>query len=60
MFFSNELGTDAEIYQILKELGKVFLGTEISETLKAHVLLQRIRHCLQFLNIDEGLGIYSK
>ena len=54
IFFSTKkLGTDAEIDQILKELGKAFLGTEISETLKAHVLVEHIKHCLQFVNDDE-------
>ena len=60
MFFNNKFGIDVEIYQILKQLGKVFFGTEIFETSKAHVLLQRMKHCLQFLKIDEGLRIYSE
>lgn len=44
----------------LNELAKTFQGTELSETLKIHILLDHTEQSLHFLRYECGLGLYSE
>ena len=55
-FSAREIGPDLD--KLFEELHKAFRGTEVSETLKIHVALKDIKHCLHFLG-KQGLGIWS-
>ena len=44
----------------MSKLRKAFISTEVSETLKIHVITRHIDHCLHFLCDDEGLGLWSE
>lgn len=48
-----------EIDKHVNDLRKSFQATEVSESLKIHVVLQHLSDCLQFLNGD-GLGKWSE
>lgn len=45
--------------KLLKELSLAVKATQVSETLKIHVLLEHIKDCLQFLP-GTGLGAWSE
>ena len=51
---------DAEFEKSVNELKKVFLGTDVSETLKIHVILNHIKQCLILLGEKHGLGLWSE
>lgn len=42
------------------ELNKCFKATGVSETLKIHIILHHLSHCLYFLKNDDGLGLWSE
>lgn len=58
-FSTRELGPDLD--KNLRELQKVIEGLdiEISKTLKIHVLVEHLKHCLHFLG-KNGLGLWSE
>ena len=57
-FFSTRK-IDADLNKYVEELRRTYVALDISETLKAHVVLQHLPHCLQFLN-GNGLGVCSE
>lgn len=57
--FSNTR-TDSDLSSCIKELKRALLATEVSETLKIHVVLEHVEECLGFLEYDTGLGVWSE
>lgn len=57
--FSNE-NFDNDLDQNLLELSEAFKSTGVSKTLKIHVLLDHLKQCLEFLDNDDGLGLWSE
>lgn len=56
-FSTNEVGSELDKH--INELNKNFKSTGVSETLKMHVLLKHLKHCLHFLD-KRGLGLWSE
>lgn len=50
----------ADLDPILKEVRRAFLATEVSHTLKTHVLLQHVIPNLSILGNKTGLGLWSE
>ena len=44
----------------IKELNRLFEGTELNETLKIHVVLHHLEHCLDHVDGNRGLGMVSE
>ena len=44
----------------IKKFKKAFLSTDISVTLKVHLLIQHTKQCLELLGNNVGLGIWSE
>ena len=44
----------------IKDLNRLFEGTEINETLKIHVILHHLEHCLSNISNGRGLGLVSE
>lgn len=44
----------------ISNVKKAYEATEMTETLKIHVLLDHLAQCLQFLGRSDGLGIWSE
>lgn len=51
---------DKNLDSYISQFQKAFLATEISETLKVHVLTAHLKKCLEFLENRSGLGIWSE
>lgn len=50
---------DSDCEKLTKELEKSFKSTELSETLKVHVILKHLPQCLTYLD-KNGLGLWSE
>ncbi len=48
------------VADIIKDLKRLYEGTELNETLKIHVVLHHIEHCLANLDDNRGLGMVSE
>ena len=51
---------DSDFYRNINDLKKAVLGTEVSITLKIHVLLEHTIQCLHLLDNADGLGLWSE
>lgn len=51
---------DNEVKKHISALRKCFDATNVTETLKIHVLLEHLEECLHFLDGHDGLGIWSE
>ena len=49
----------ADLNESVKNFRKTFLATEVSDTLKIHVVTQHLNHCLDYLS-GYGLGVWSE
>lgn len=58
-FFTAGNVDDPNIYEYLDDFCYNFCSTELSETLKLHILIEHIPHSLHFLN-NKGLGSKSE
>ena len=57
-FSTRKVSTETEKHLI--ELRALFEGTDLSETLKVHVILEHVKDCLATLKDGRGLGIWSE
>ena len=58
--FSSKKVNLKDLRRNIVELKKTFEATEVSETLKIHVILNHIEQCFELVGGDKGLGIWSE
>lgn len=58
-FSTKKYGSVSDLAKNIDELKKTFKAIDVSETLKIHVALHHLQHCLHFLGND-GLGLWSE
>ena len=51
---------DVDIARSIEELKKAFDATEVSESLKIHIILNHLLQCLTTLEENEGFGLWSE
>ena len=57
--FSTDKVSDS-VSDNIKDLNRLYEGTEMNETLKIHVVLHHTEHCLANLDDNRGLGMVSE
>ena len=49
-----------DLEKSIENLKKAFDATDVSESLKIHIILNHLLQCLSYLEDDEGFGLWSE
>lgn len=58
--FSTTRKNNVDLAKNIEDLKKFFDATDVSESLKIHIILNHILQCLSFLDDNDGFGLWSE